>query len=149
MLTLKFGGTSMGSAQRILNSTEIMCTRATTDRISVVVSAVAGISNKLQESINACTAGDQPQSFVEEIRKIHTDICNEIQASLPGFKTENVMNMSSMFEGCSSLNSLKIENFNTSKTYPCLTVSGKKNCKISSITCKTQEQCYCISITSA
>lgn len=91
MLTLKFGGTSMGSAQRILNSAEIMCSRAATDRISVIVSAVAGISNKLQESINACTTGALPDTYVEEIRTVHNDICSEIQASLPGFKTESVM----------------------------------------------------------
>lgn len=47
MLTLKFGGTSMGSARRILDSTDIMISRSETDRISVVVSAVAGVSNKL------------------------------------------------------------------------------------------------------
>ena len=35
MLTLKFGGTSMGSARRILDSVEIMLGRAKTDRISV------------------------------------------------------------------------------------------------------------------
>ena len=45
MLTLKFGGTSMGSAKRILDSVEIMIGRAKEDRISVIVSAVAGVSN--------------------------------------------------------------------------------------------------------
>ena len=44
MLTLKFGGTSMGSARRMLDSAAIMIGRAEQDRISVVVSAVAGIS---------------------------------------------------------------------------------------------------------
>lgn len=42
MLTLKFGGTSMGSARRMLDSVDIMTSRAKTGRISVVVSAVAG-----------------------------------------------------------------------------------------------------------
>ena len=60
MLTLKFGGTSMGSAQRILDSVEIMIGRANKDRISVVVSAVAGVSNKLQEAIDACVSGQTP-----------------------------------------------------------------------------------------
>ena len=57
MLTLKFGGTSMGNARRILSSADIICKRAKEDRLSVVVSAVAGVSNTLQAAVDACTAG--------------------------------------------------------------------------------------------
>ena len=46
MITLKFGGTSMGNARRIIDSATIMKERAEKDRISVVVSAVAGVSEK-------------------------------------------------------------------------------------------------------
>ena len=91
MLTLKFGGTSMGSARRILDSTDIMVSRSETDRISVVVSAVAGVSNKLQESIDGCTAGSPAGPFVENIRRIHHDICVEIATQLPSFIPQNVM----------------------------------------------------------
>ena len=76
MLTLKFGGTSMGSARRILDSADIMCRRAGEDRISVVVSAVAGISNKLQESIDNCVKGAQASVYVDQIRSVHADICS-------------------------------------------------------------------------
>lgn len=91
MLTLKFGGTSMGSARRIMDSTEIMCKRAAGDRISVVVSAVAGISNKLQESIDSCKTGSEAESYVNEIRNIHQQICSELQSSLKGFNADSVM----------------------------------------------------------
>ena len=91
MLTLKFGGTSMGSARRILDSVEIMLGRAKSDRISVVVSAVAGVSNKLQESIDGCTTGNGADTYVSNIRNIHTDICAEIKAELPAFNTDAVM----------------------------------------------------------
>ena len=91
MLTLKFGGTSMGSARRILDSVNIMCGRAEKDRISVVVSAVAGISNKLQESIDSCVKGGEAAPFVEQIRTTHRDICSELKSTLPGFKTDDVM----------------------------------------------------------
>ena len=37
MITLKFGGTSMGNARRIIDSATIMKERAEKDRISVVV----------------------------------------------------------------------------------------------------------------
>ena len=54
MITLKFGGTSMANARRILASADIIINRAKEDRLSVVVSAVAGISNTLQSAIDAC-----------------------------------------------------------------------------------------------
>ncbi len=91
MLTLKFGGTSMGSARRILDSTDIMISRSETDRISVVVSAVAGVSNKLQDSIDGCMTGSPAEPFVDELRRIHNDICVEISTQLPAFNPQNVM----------------------------------------------------------
>ena len=57
MITLKFGGTSMANARRILASSEIIISRAKEDRLSVVVSAAAGVSNTLQSAIEACTGG--------------------------------------------------------------------------------------------
>jgi aspartokinase/homoserine dehydrogenase 1 len=91
MLTLKFGGTSMGNAQRILGSADIMCQRAEKERVSVVVSAVAGISNKLQESIDGCVKGAQASLYVDQIRSVHSDICSELQSTLPGFNAADVM----------------------------------------------------------
>ena len=90
MLTLKFGGTSMGSARRILSSVDIMLDRAAQDRISVVVSAVAGVSNKLQEAIDGCVAGGAADAFVAHLRGVHADICAEIKAVLPEFNSEGV-----------------------------------------------------------
>ncbi len=92
MLTLKFGGTSMGNARRILDSTDIMISRLEGgERISVIVSAVTGVSNKLQESINSCVCGENPDHFVKELRQTHLDICRELQSKLPGFDAEKVM----------------------------------------------------------
>ena len=79
MITLKFGGTSMGSARRILDSVDIMIAQAKNERISVVVSAVAGVSNKLQESIDGCITGKTSDAYVSELRHFHEDICAEIQ----------------------------------------------------------------------
>ncbi len=91
MITLKFGGTSMGSARRILNSVDIMIGRASEDRISVVVSAVAGVSNKLQEAIDGCVAGGSAENYVTQIKNIHYDICSEIKASVAEFDKESVV----------------------------------------------------------
>ncbi|MBP5792632.1 MAG: aspartate kinase, partial [Spirochaetaceae bacterium] len=92
MITLKFGGTSMGNARRILDSADIMIGRAEKDRISVVVSAVAGISNKLQESIDKTVTGAVPQEFITAIKDTHSTICTEIAQSLNGFDPKAVMN---------------------------------------------------------
>ncbi len=91
MLTLKFGGTSMGSAHRILDSVAIMISRAEKEHISVVVSAVAGVSNKLQSAIDSCITGGQPSSFITEIRNIHLSICSEIKSAFGGFNSDAVM----------------------------------------------------------
>ncbi len=99
MITLKFGGTSMGSARRILDSAAIMAGRAEKDRISVVVSAVAGISNKLQESIDKTVTGALPQEFIASIKDTHNTICTEIAQSLSGFDAKEVMkDLESVFE---------------------------------------------------
>ncbi len=91
MITLKFGGTSMGSAERMLDSSAIMCDRAKDDRVSVVVSAVAGISNKLQDSINAAVSGEKLDTYYTEIRNIHTQICDDIAGQLKNFDKKSVM----------------------------------------------------------
>ena len=78
MITLKFGGTSMGNARRIIDSASIMKERAEKDRISVVVSAVAGVSNKLQESIDKTATGSSASDFCTSLRTIHTNICTEL-----------------------------------------------------------------------
>ncbi len=91
MITLKFGGTSMGNARRIMDSADIMLGRAENDRISVVVSAVAGVSNKLQESIDKTIEGASAADFINTIRKTHTTICTEINQSLSKFDTKAVL----------------------------------------------------------
>ena len=81
----------MGNTRRILDSADIMMGRARTDRVSVVVSAVAGVSNRLQAAIDGCVAGTgTPAAFVEEIRRTHETICDEIRADLEGFADGDV-----------------------------------------------------------
>lgn len=88
MLTLKFGGTSMGSAKWILNAANIIISRAETDRVSVVVSAVAGVSNILLESIEKCIDGESPAQYCETVKKIHFDICKEISKECSAFDSK-------------------------------------------------------------
>ena len=91
MITLKFGGTSMANARRILSSADIIIGRAQTDRVSVIVSAVAGVSNMLQSAIDACTTGIPVKNYVTELRNIHSEICLELQSKQKGFNADKVM----------------------------------------------------------
>lgn len=91
MITLKFGGTSMANARRILASSEIIINRAKEDRISVIVSAVAGVSNTLQSAIDATTSGISGAKYVTDLRNTHNEICLELQSKLQGFDADKVM----------------------------------------------------------
>ena len=56
MIVMKFGGTSMGSAARMISSVEIMRSRSKNGRIGVIVSAVGGVSNRLQNAVDQAVA---------------------------------------------------------------------------------------------
>lgn len=81
----------MGNAERIISSADIIIGRAKQERVSVVVSAVSGVSNKLQESIDECVKGNEPAPFVSEIRTIHKSICKKIQNKISSFDCEKVL----------------------------------------------------------
>ena len=104
MLTLKFGGTSMGDADHIIDSANIIVERAEKDRLSVVASAVAGISNSLQASIESCISGSSADNFVSDIKEKHSLICNELENKLDGFSSKDVMaKLEPLFEDYSRL----------------------------------------------
>src|SRR3990170_3509702 len=50
MIVMKFGGTSVGNAERIHQLIEIVKSRSELDQVIVVVSAMAGITNLLEEA---------------------------------------------------------------------------------------------------
>lgn len=88
MITLKFGGTSMASATRILASADIVMSRAaaTGERLAVIVSAVAKVSNALQAAIdNAVTGEGLGLLVVQTLRRVHDDIVSDIKKELPNF----------------------------------------------------------------
>lgn len=81
----------MANARRILASSEIIINRAKEDRISVIVSAVAGVSNTLQSAIDATTSGISGAKYVTDLRNTHNEICLELQSKLQGFDADKVM----------------------------------------------------------
>jgi aspartate kinase len=77
MIVMKFGGTSVGSADRIINTANIVKSYAEKKPV-VVVSAVGGITDKLIELANAASKakGDE---ILDDIKKIHGDIVSKLE----------------------------------------------------------------------
>lgn len=77
MKVLKFGGTSVGSVESILNVKKIV--ESQSDNVVVVVSALGGITDKLIFTANLAVSGDAAYlSSFEEIEKRHEDIIDSI-----------------------------------------------------------------------
>src|SRR5205807_6143276 len=75
MIVIKFGGTSVGSADRVATAVDIVAERRERDPI-VVVSALAGVTNDLVASTEAACEGDMERvnEIVERVRRRHEDV---------------------------------------------------------------------------
>ena len=62
LLVMKFGGTSVGSAERIRQSAQIVSDGCREHSVVAVVSALSGITDLIIETVNAACAGDREGS---------------------------------------------------------------------------------------
>ena len=74
MKVLKFGGTSVGSAESLQNVKHIVEEKSSRERLIVVVSALGGITDRLIAGAHAAAKGDGHISIFEEIAARHRDI---------------------------------------------------------------------------
>lgn len=76
MIVMKFGGTSVGSAERIKGAAQIVAGYAGTERVVVVVSAVSGVTDKLLAAARKAAAREHFEALelVLEIRSAHASI---------------------------------------------------------------------------
>ena len=82
MIVMKFGGTSVGSATRILQLSEIVRRQAETSQVVVVVSAMSGVTNLLEEACNKAAAQDESfKQVVETIARQHDECIGSIPFS--------------------------------------------------------------------
>lgn len=92
MKVMKFGGTSVGSVESILNVKKIV--EAEKEPVIVVVSALGGLTDKLITLIGMSVNGEKIDSEFEQIVTRHTDIINNlVPASKQKDVTENVMSL--------------------------------------------------------
>ena len=77
MNVLKFGGTSVGSAESILNVKQIVSSRQ--ESVIVVVSALGGVTDMLLDTSALAERGDKDfRASYEKIRKRHLDLVEAV-----------------------------------------------------------------------
>ncbi len=81
MIVLKFGGTSVGSAEAIRRSAEIVAERALR-RPVVVLSAMRGVTDQLLESAGLAMAGDR-RALEEHLQKLRVRHVDALEALAP------------------------------------------------------------------
>jgi len=77
---MKFGGTSMGSAERIRVAAEISSAQAAQRPVLVVVSAMSKITDLLLDTLRHAEAGDDAgaDADLRELAERHRDACSEL-----------------------------------------------------------------------
>jgi bifunctional aspartokinase / homoserine dehydrogenase 1 len=88
---LKFGGTSVGDAQRISALVQIVQREAKSARCIVIVSAMGGVTQRLQEASELAAAGDAAYSGVlDEIQARHREALDTLVSAddLPSVTSE-------------------------------------------------------------
>ncbi len=80
LLVMKFGGTSMGSAERICVAADICREQRALRPVLAVVSAMAGVTDLLLNTLRHAEGGDEAriESNVEQLRERHLDTCEEL-----------------------------------------------------------------------
>lgn len=75
MIVIKFGGTSVGDAERVANAIDIVAERRHLQPI-VVVSALSGVTDDLVAATNAARDGDgeRVNEIIDRIRQRHEDV---------------------------------------------------------------------------
>src|SRR2546421_10964128 len=71
---MKFGGTSVGDADRIRCAAEIVASASLQPRVVAVVSAMSGVTNRLIEAARRSESGDEQvaTTIADELRSQHT-----------------------------------------------------------------------------
>ncbi len=80
LLVMKFGGTSMGSAERIRISASLIAEHAKTGPVAVVVSAMSKVTDLLLDSMRRAEAGDEAglEHDVAALRERHIATCRDL-----------------------------------------------------------------------
>jgi aspartokinase len=90
LLVMKFGGTSVGSADRMRAAARLSAEQRHKRPVVIVVSAMSGITDLLIETTKHAEAGDRAglDANMRKLEERHTEACG---ALLPGVKRKPVL----------------------------------------------------------
>jgi aspartate kinase len=90
LLIMKFGGTSVGSAERMRASARIAADAAAARPVAIVVSAMSKITDLLLDTMRHAEAGDRAgmEANLANLRRRHREACREL---LPAARIEPVL----------------------------------------------------------
>jgi aspartokinase/homoserine dehydrogenase 1 len=80
LIVMKFGGTSVGNAERFRQCAEIVARGATKDRIVVVVSAMAGVTDLIFKTIDAARRGETAatRTHLQRFEEVHRELIGSL-----------------------------------------------------------------------
>jgi bifunctional aspartokinase / homoserine dehydrogenase 1 len=80
LLVMKFGGTSVGDAERIRVAARLTAEQSRRRQVLIVVSAMSGITDLLLESTKHAEAGDSAglEANIRKLETRHVEACNEL-----------------------------------------------------------------------
>jgi bifunctional aspartokinase / homoserine dehydrogenase 1 len=80
LIVMKFGGTSVGNAERFRHCAAIVSEAARQDRIVVVVSAMAGVTDLIFKTIEAARNGDSSatQGHLRKFESVHRELMGSL-----------------------------------------------------------------------
>lgn len=92
MQVIKFGGTSLKNAESINNVCNIIYQKTKQGHVTVVLSAIAGVTNSLQEIINLAASASSYQTNLEQLFSLHHSIIKELYIYNPDIDIDSLNN---------------------------------------------------------
>ena len=85
LLVMKFGGTSMGSAERIQVAAGICCKQKEQRPVIAVVSAMSQVTDLLLNTLRHAEAGDEAgiETNLERLAQRHLEACDQLLSGRP------------------------------------------------------------------
>ena len=82
LLVMKFGGTSVGNAERFRQCANIVARAAKNDRVVVVVSAMAGVTDLIFKTIDAARRGEAAatKTLLQKFENVHRELIEDLFA---------------------------------------------------------------------
>ncbi|HZS26772.1 MAG TPA: aspartate kinase, partial [Candidatus Angelobacter sp.] len=82
LLVMKFGGTSVGNAERFRQCANIVGRAAKNDRVVVVVSAMAGVTDLIFKTIDAARRGEAvaTKTHLQKFESVHRELIEDLFA---------------------------------------------------------------------